>query len=133
MKPKGHKAGLNTGLVGNDGFGPNTITFIWQSENKVHVYTGNSAGTAFALTDQTPIVPPYQWVHYLYIANTSNHMLYLYRNGMLADSISYSGTLNINSYLKLTRTWSTLINSIWYVDSFNGTIDEVRVYNRVIY
>jgi hypothetical protein len=65
------------------------------------------------------------WYHIVYMRNKNSISLYL--NGILQGSISYTGNYQINTDLIIGKLWK-----IWDGNYFNGSIDDIRIYNRVL-
>jgi hypothetical protein len=82
----------------------------------------------FTFTGQY-VIPLNEWTHVAYsftYGNTSNQVneRWLYVNGVLDTYDNYSGSDDFN-VSNIFIGWESRFN-----DSFNGTIDEVRIYNR---
>jgi hypothetical protein len=97
---------------GNDSGGPRRPA-VWIRQG------GTSYGTAG--TSQTPVG---NWTHIA--ATYDGSVLRIYENGLLANSLSRIGSINVTgSPLRMGG------NSVWS-EWFNGLIDEVRIYNRAL-
>jgi len=66
---------------------------------------------------------PNTWYHIVLTADASTGIGKLWVNGEEISSISYDGTLQSFSYAKIGRQGT---------ETWNGIIDEVRIYNRVL-
>lgn len=85
--------------------------------------SGNGTTFGFTQTCNTGIK---QWIHYVYTSDGTNQ--WLYKNGSLLN-IS-SSTLPYNNGYALQIGGSS--QGGWTGNVFNGKIDEVRIYNRVV-
>jgi hypothetical protein len=121
----------NKGLLGSNGFGPNTITFVLNSSNTVGFHVGDSAGNWIGITDPTPLTINV-WYHYVGVIDYSAHQTKLYRNGELVGTNTFTNDINFNFPVKFTNNWNTYYNGQWYTVRYNGLADEVRVYNRAL-
>ena len=65
------------------------------------------------------------WTHLVWVRDSSK--LYLYKNGVLAGSVSAGGTVSLGDEMQIGQT-STDNGSL----SFDGSIDDVRVYSRTL-
>jgi len=95
--------------------------FINSNSNQLSflIGTGNESST---YTNLQASIPNQTWVHVVATANVSN--MYLYINGVLVGQSTVALTPPINTEpLTIGAFYSN-------VRSFNGTIDEVRIYNR---
>lgn len=84
--------------------------------------TTNPTTSVFSYTTAT--LPDNTWVHFTLSWDSLNHVGYVYRNGVLV----YSATID--------STW-TPANQVFHAgtpnnSSFNGGIDEITLYNRVL-
>jgi len=115
--------GTYKGLVGDRWYASGDVnwTEIWIGNNQVLFAIKNSTAeyTLWGATLTTNT-----WYHYCGLWNNTG--LYLYENGYLSDSnTSYvTGSLINNDFVLIGR---------YYDDNdFNGTIDEVKIYNRAL-
>ncbi len=69
-----------------------------------------------------------EWVHYAFVYDPSNTIMYIYVNGTQDNSYTYSGITGINVNDKNVRMGFEGGGNNY----FNGTIDEVRIYNRTL-
>lgn len=118
------------GLLGCDGLGQNTITFLISSGNQVLCYVENSTGTFVALADPS-LVSLSVWRHYaLTIDDSSPRNTKLYRNGEVIDAQTLAGDINFNFPVKFTKNWWTYHEEEWVLVPYAGVADEIRVFNR---
>jgi len=110
-------------IIGSRTTGPNTFSLSGHNDG-VRIYTQNQGrgySEFWAVQDDT-------WVHLVGVreVNGSNETLKLYLNGVLVGSNTYSGLSTI------PNSWA--IGRLGQTDSYyhNGSIDEVRIYNRVL-
>ncbi len=66
-----------------------------------------------------------EWTHLVWVRDSTK--LYIYKNGVLAGSVSAAGTASVGDEVQIGQT-STDNGSL----SFDGSIDEVRVYSRTL-
>jgi len=74
------------------------------------------------------IIPMNTWTHLVFTFNGST--LLIYTNGNLTASLNQTFVLNTNSTSGISIGQSRQANGNW--DNFNGDLDEIRVYNRVL-
>jgi len=84
---------------------------IWQGSNSASISLGS------------PVIPKGIWTHVVGVANNANNSLKLYINGIdIGTTATYDGTIRTSSSVPLTiGSYSTYF--------FNGSIDQVQIYN----
>ncbi len=92
---------------------------------KFRVRKGNGSSTAIA--DGTTTVVPFTWYHFA--ATIDNSSIKIYINGVLENSVNSAIPI---TYLSGKKVYIGGSNEIGYNIPFNGTIDNFRIYNRVI-
>lgn len=88
----------------------------------------DSSNTVFDLCSQ--VYEPGEWHHVVGVTNDSSKKMYIYVDGVLANSDSYSGSSR--DYRTLPYRIGAGHNSGDYKYHFNGIIDEVRIYNYAL-
>jgi hypothetical protein len=76
----------------------------------------------------TYVVPAGQWVHVTVVYNGTD--VIHYANGARINSIAKTGAINTGTYV--LRIGQRNIGEIAGNEQFNGTIDELRIYSRVL-
>jgi len=93
--------------------------------NKLKVIVRDDAGTIILDKTFTKVIFDNNWHHIVYVDNQGNVSLYV--DGTLDDTATYvRGTLTLNK-ASIAAQSRTTVESF-----FNGTIDEVRIYNRAL-
>ena len=97
----------------------NTMQFFINSSNVLQFYSG----TAYTTTQ--PTIATNVWTHVVAVCNSIGHFIYV--NGTLASESTNANTCSI------TGT-TTFIGNYFGTKSyaFNGSLDEVRIYNRAL-
>jgi hypothetical protein len=91
-------------------------------------YTNAIPGHAFVGCNSVNVIISYidtTWNHIVYMR--SKDSISLYFNGVLQGSISYNGNYQIDNSLIIGKLWK-----IWDGNYFNGSIDDIRIYNRTL-
>lgn len=100
--------------------GDNTWLLEIQSSNKINFYL-NAGGTASDFISNT-IINANLWYHIAAVYNGSKRILYI--NGERDNMLDDSGALYVNNRDVTIGDWSS------HDRPFNGTIDEVMIFNR---
>lgn len=109
--------------------GPSEYFGLAVFQNKA-LFSIDADGAHYANVKSTNDVPAGQWIH---LAGTYDlHTLKLFVNGRLVNSKPYSGTFVFGDENPIIVGGNTNTKGRKWVDCFNGRIDEVRLYNRVL-
>ncbi len=121
-----HKESAAAGLVGKGHWYDNTWDIFLLNTNRIRFETsGNPVRNGIVVID-TGVLILQQWHHY--VATYQNGIMRVYLNGNLIGTTTYIGTGNFNGNRNI------LIGSR-HADlsrSFNGRLDDVRIYNRAL-
>jgi hypothetical protein len=117
----------NKGMLGSDGFGSNTMTFVLQLDRYVYFYAGNYVGGWNGGSDPS-MLPLNTWINYAATLNQTAQTIVVYRNGAQVASYPFVGAISFSSPVKTAWTWQTM-NSVWQRTFFNGSIANVQIYN----
>ena len=98
--------------------------FLADEENRIHSYVTNKDGIAKQLVPTTNATNDTEWHHYAQTYDGSTARIYL--DGEELKSEQFSGSVAVNPSRKL------YIGKNPWGNSFDGTIDEVRIYDRAL-
>ena len=101
---------------------------IYRYDKQFSFSLWDSSNTVFGLGSQ--VYEPGGWHHVVGVTDDSSKNMYIYIDGVLANSSSYSGSLK--DYRTLPYRIGAGHNSGDYKWYFNGIIDEVRIYNYAL-
>lgn len=101
-------------------------------------YTGKYAFECFSggwkvTVDASDIMPCYEWSHLVAVVDGNSRKVTLYRNGKQVGQANCMNTVD-NSASKLTigRDADASFNGPFMINTFNGLIDEVEVYDTAL-
>jgi len=90
---------------------------------------GNGSGGVWLKSNTA--VTPNQWVHVAFVSNATNMSIYI--NGSLDATTSAPSQIHISNHSIHIGAWNAKEEgSPLYSNFFNGTIDEVKIYNRAL-
>ncbi|MBW2973644.1 VCBS repeat-containing protein [Candidatus Woesearchaeota archaeon] len=129
VKPRSYAGPI---LVKGDGIGPKYNYYLQALSNrKVRFWVYPPAGIGTFTVTSVSNLTLNQWTHIAATYDNSTRNMSIYFNGTLDNSAIRSAanppTMNTNLYIG--RTPDNIIGPHFY---FNGTIDEVRIYNRTL-
>jgi hypothetical protein len=136
---KGASGGVNMTIIGMFGGTVsgqrNSIYFSigGTSGNQLNAFEfQNDTFTAAGALDPTPGVSNNTWVHAVMAFQTSGGGLVLYANGLAVTSglTLQSGFPSALGFTEIGVQYNNNANT--YVEFFNGMIDDVRIYNRIL-
>ena len=110
-----------------DGGGDLNFRLGTSNAGKIHQAVGN--GTTWypgAWLDSVTTLVANKWYHYAYVYDNTNHLLKVYLNGVLENSVSVNITRSSTAGIHIGN-YSGYDNS-----AFKGTIDDFRVYSRAL-
>ncbi len=109
--------------------GGHVIGYRTNADNSIKITTtsvsGEIANSGYSTITTDPDFTVGEWQQLTFVRSGSNGSIKVYRNGVLAGTG--------NEFGSVTRTFTpTRIGSTHNVSSFNGQIDDVRIYNRAL-
>ena len=127
IKPAAVPSGNGGGIItkASDYSLGNSYNLFIDSQKPVFHWT-NSDGTKYTTSAATTSIQVNTWMHL--VVTKEGNTAKLYVNSILEDTDTYSGTSKIVTTTTKIGAYEKNIQGQYYV--FNGTIDEVRIYNR---
>ncbi|MGB1039439.1 MAG: LamG-like jellyroll fold domain-containing protein [Flavobacteriales bacterium] len=118
-----HVSFMLTPDIGSDRFSI-SINYNHRGDTAVFWDFGNISGSGRLFDFPLPSLDR-TWEHYTFISSKSKDSMFIYRNGLLFKAKQFSDTISdTNRILK--------IGSGDNANFFNGLIDDVKIYNRVL-
>lgn len=119
------------GDIGNDGWTYGVWNHNWNFTSQfVNFWGNNNIGGTSTYPGSEGIVKEGIWYNYIVTYDNSSKQLKYYLNGILIFSKNLPFTIIPNNY-DITIGYQNS-NSTVYKGYFSGTIDDIRVYNRVL-
>ena len=99
-------------------------------QNRTSFYMFSPAGGLGAGSHVQEAVAPGQWIHYVATVSTGANQLRLYKDGVLKDTdVFLTGTFAVTP---ADGTAPLRIGTRDFASYFNGAIDDLVIYNRVL-
>ena len=125
VKPTG--SGYEEIAARRDGSSLSWMLWIdYTSDGRARFGTEVTSGPNPDYTVVSPYITPGVWTHIVGVYSISDGVLRIYVNGVAAGTTAGGGTINSSSQ----RTF--IGADAWSGNYFNGTIDDVRIYNRAL-
>ncbi|MFT3843914.1 MAG: fibronectin type III domain-containing protein [Lacibacter sp.] len=109
---------------GGSTIAPGVLQWVWTNSNSTTFESFTSNNTQVASWSSFVAAPNNSWTHLVYTNDGTTARFY--QGGLLVQTLASSGNPILGSYASIGR-----MNHPNY-DAFNGKVDDLRIYNRVL-